>query len=90
VSVVNDLRHFVGFRREALDHWWLRLSSAPLVLQATICDCLAFDPFAEEDGLTAAGIEVSRSEIIEALVKGVMVVMVDEGATGRSRSPGGE
>jgi hypothetical protein len=40
-----------------------------LVLQATICDCLAFDPFAfEEDGLAAPEVDVSRSEIVEAFV----------------------
>ena len=51
-----------------------------LVLQATICDCLAFDPFAfEEDGLGAAEVDVSRSEIAEALVIAGMVVVLDEG-----------
>ena len=40
-----------------------------LVLQATVCDCLALDPFAfEEDGLGASKIDVSRGEIGEALV----------------------
>jgi hypothetical protein len=50
------------------------------VLQATICDCLAFDPFAfEEDGLSAPEVDVSRSEIAEALVIADMVVVLDEG-----------
>ena len=32
-----------------------------LMLQATVCDCLAFDPFAfEEDGLSAPEVDVSR------------------------------
>ena len=53
---------------------------AQLVLQATICDCLAFDPFAfEEDGLSAPEVDVSRSEIVEALVIAGMVVVLDEG-----------
>jgi hypothetical protein len=51
-----------------------------LVLQATICDCLAFDPFAfEEEGLSAPEVDVSRSEIVEALVIAGMVVVLDEG-----------
>ena len=51
-----------------------------LMLQATVCDCLAFDPFAfEEDGLGAPEVDVSRSEIVEALVIAVMVVVLDEG-----------
>ena len=50
------------------------------MLQATICDCLAFDPFAfEEDGLAAPEVDVSRSEIVEALVIAAMVVVLDEG-----------
>jgi hypothetical protein len=51
-----------------------------LVLQATICGRLAFDPFAfEEDGLSAPEVDVSRSEIVEALVIAGMVVVLDEG-----------
>ena len=51
-----------------------------VVLQATICDCLALDPFAfEEDGLGAPEVDVSRSEIVEALVIAGMVVVLDEG-----------
>ena len=46
------------------------------MLQATICHCLAFDPFAfEEDGLAAPEVDVSRSKIVEALVIAVMVVV---------------
>jgi hypothetical protein len=51
-----------------------------VVLQATIGDGLAFDPFAfEEDGLSASEVDVSRSEIAEALVIAGMVVVLDEG-----------
>ena len=50
------------------------------MLQATICDGLAFDPFAfEEDGVSAPEVNVGRSEIVEALVIAVMVVVLDEG-----------
>ena len=51
-----------------------------VVLQATVCDGLALDPFAfEEDGLGAPEVDVSRSEIAEALVIAGMVVVLDEG-----------
>ena len=52
-----------------------------VMLQTTICDGLAFDPFAfEEDGLGPPEVDVSRSEIAEALVIASMVVVVlDEG-----------
>ena len=39
-----------------------------VMVQTTICDGLAFDPFAfEEDGLGPSEVDVSRSEIAEAL-----------------------
>ena len=51
-----------------------------VMLQTTICDGLAFDPFAfEEDGLGPPEVDVSRSEIAEALVIASMVVALDEG-----------
>ena len=51
-----------------------------LMLQATVCDCLALDPFAfEEDGLSAPEVDVSWGKIVEALVIAGMVVMRDEG-----------
>ena len=51
-----------------------------LMLQATVCECLALDPFAfEEDGLGAPEVDVGRSEIVEALVIASMVVVLDEG-----------
>ena len=56
------------------------LCGAQLMLQATVCDGLAFDPFAfEEDGLGASEVDLSRSEIAEALVIAGMVVVLDEG-----------
>ena len=49
-----------------------------LVLQATIGDCLSFDPFAfEEDGLSRSEVDIGRREIGQALV--VMVVLRHEG-----------
>jgi hypothetical protein len=51
-----------------------------LMLQATVCDCLALDPFAfEEDGLGAPEVDVGRGKIVEALVIAGMVVMRHEG-----------
>ena len=36
-----------------------------LMLQATVCDCLALDPFAfEEDGLGSSEVDVGRREIV--------------------------
>ena len=61
-----------------------------LMLQATVCDCLALDPFAfEEDGLGAPEVDVSRGKIVEALVMADGPGMRDtKVATWRSRSPG--
>ena len=51
-----------------------------LMLQATVCDCLALDPFAfEEDGLSAPEVDVSWGKIVEALVIAGMVVTRHEG-----------
>ena len=51
-----------------------------LMLQATVCDCLASDPFAfEEDCLSPSEVDVSRGKIVEALVIAGMVVMRHEG-----------
>src|SRR5271154_4606872 len=50
------------------------------MLQATVCDYLALDPFAfEEDGLSAPEVDVSRGKIVEALVIAGMVVVRHEG-----------
>ena len=51
-----------------------------LMLQATIGDCLSFDPFAfEEDGLGPSEVDVGRHEIAQALVMSGMVVLRHEG-----------
>ena len=50
------------------------------MLQTTIGDGLAFDPFAfGEDGPSSSEVDVSRSEIVEALVIAGMVVVLHEG-----------
>ena len=51
-----------------------------VMLQATICDRLAFDPLAfEEDGLGASEVDVSGGKIVEALVIADIVVVRHEG-----------
>ena len=50
-----------------------------LMLQATIGDCLSFDPFAfEEDGFSPSEVDVGGREIAQALVIAGMVVMSHE------------
>ena len=40
-----------------------------LMLQATVCDCLALDAFSfEEDGLSPPEVDVGRSEVGQAFV----------------------
>ena len=49
------------------------------MLQATILDCGSFDLFSfEQDGLSAAEVDVGRREIVQALMITAMVVVVDE------------
>jgi hypothetical protein len=51
-----------------------------LMLQATVCDCLALDPFAfEEDGLRLSEVDVGWGKIAQALVIASTVVMRHEG-----------
>ena len=51
-----------------------------VMLQATICNCLALDPFAfEEDGLGPSEVDVSGGKIVEALVIADIVVVRHEG-----------
>ena len=41
--------------------WLMTLSGLPLVLQAALCDGLAFDPFSlQQDCLTASEVDVGR------------------------------
>ena len=49
------------------------------MLQATVGDCLALDPFAfEEDGVGSSEVDVGRREITQALVVASVIVMIDE------------
>ena len=51
-----------------------------LMMKATVCDCLALDPFAfEEEGLSPSEVDVGRLEIAQALVTAGIVVMSHEG-----------
>jgi hypothetical protein len=57
----------------------LILCGIHLVLQATILDCGSVDPFSfEQDGLSAAEVDVGRCEIVRALLITAMVVVIDE------------
>jgi hypothetical protein len=50
-----------------------------LVLQASILDCVAFDPFSfQQDCLGAAEVDVRRRQIAQTLVVAPMVVVIDE------------
>ena len=50
------------------------------MLQAAILDGGSFDPFSfQQNGLSAAEVNVGRREITEALVITAMVVVIDEG-----------
>lgn len=55
--------------------------SLPLtVVQASLSDCVSFDPLTfEQDGLAASEVHVGRGEIVEALVVSSMIVMLDDG-----------
>src|SRR5450759_3921957 len=51
------------------------------MLQASILDCVAFDPFPfQEDCLTASEVDVGRRHIAQALVIAPMIVVIDEPA----------
>ena len=50
------------------------------MLQATVCDGVAFDALTFcEDGLSSAEVDISRGQIVDALVTADMIVMFDEG-----------
>ena len=49
------------------------------MLQASILDCVAFDPFSfQQDCLAAAEVHVCRRQIAQALVVAPMIVVIDE------------
>src|SRR3954447_9764564 len=55
------------------------LSGPAAMKQASVLDCLSFDPFSfKQDGLTASEVDIGRSEIGDALVVSEMVVVSDE------------
>ena len=50
------------------------------VKQASVLDGFAFDPFSfQQDGLTAAEVEVGRRQVVNALVVAQVIVVGDEG-----------
>ena len=49
------------------------------MLQSALFDGLAFDPLAlEQDGLAASEVDVSRRQVLQALMVAVMIVVIDE------------
>ena len=49
------------------------------MLQSSLFDGLAFDPFAlKQDGLTASEVDVGRGEVLQALMVAVVIVVIDE------------
>jgi hypothetical protein len=58
----------------------LILSYVSFVVQASVLDGFAFDPFSfQQDGLTAPEVDVGRRQIVDALVVAQMIVVGDEG-----------
>jgi hypothetical protein len=57
----------------------VQLGSSGSMLQASLLDGLSFDPVSlQEDGLAAAEVDVSRREVVDALVIAAVVIVVDE------------
>ena len=50
------------------------------MLQASLGDGVAFDPFALfDDGLATAEVDIGGRQIVDALVVALVIVMIDEG-----------
>lgn len=50
------------------------------MLQAAVLDCLFLDPFPlSENGFVPAEVDISRSDVVQALVLTLVVVIIDEG-----------
>src|SRR3954470_20089376 len=55
------------------------LSGPAAMKQASVLDCLSFDPFSfKQDDLAASEVDIGRSEIGNALVVSEMVIVSDE------------
>ena len=66
---------------EALVHLLGCLCSLPLMLQASILDCLFLDLFPfSENGFVAPEVDVCRCDVVQALVVTLIVVILDERA----------
>jgi hypothetical protein len=59
----------------------LRLCSVELVLQASILDCEAFDPFSfPQDFWRTSEVDIGWCEIVQAFVVTAVIIVVDEAA----------
>ena len=57
----------------------MMLCGLPAMQQASVLDCLSFDPFPfDEDGVAASEVDVGRCQIAEALVVAPVIVVGDE------------
>ena len=53
------------FETEALARLGLRLGGFQLMLQSSLCDSVAFDPFSfQKDGLASAEVDVGRGQVL--------------------------
>ena len=56
------------------------LCGLPVMEQAAVCDCLAFDLFPfDKDGLTPPEVDVGGRQVVDALVITQVIVVSDEG-----------
>ena len=63
--------------------YWSDLSCELAMLQASLFDCLALDPFSiQQDGLSAPEVDIGGRQIIQALVISPVIIMIDELADG--------
>jgi hypothetical protein len=52
-----------------------------LVLQSSLSDGLAFDPFSlKQDGLASSEVDVGRCQVLQAFVVAPVIVVIDEAA----------
>ena len=65
---------------EYLAHLWLRLSCVLAMHQAALLDGPALDALTlQQDGLRPAEIDISRGQIVPALVVAPVVILLDKG-----------
>ena len=67
----------------------LILCCVSFVMQASVLDSFAFDPFSfQQDDLTAPEVDIGRRQVVDALVVAQVIVVGDEGSIRASSWPG--